>query len=183
MGIGERLSALRKEKKLTLRELSEKVGITAAALSSYEKGQKEPSLSFAIKLADFYGVSLDDLCDREPVTNERYSFLYSVTCFILMVFNTFLTPIREQNEVITFSKFDDSSAHIWGTLEVRHNVTLFTLGIGRKEISEFFETYAKLASLCDSELIPASVVDDWLTKSFERLKNTELHIESSGEES
>ncbi|MDY5350091.1 MAG: helix-turn-helix domain-containing protein [Candidatus Ventricola sp.] len=182
MGIGERLSVLRKEKKLTLRELSEKVGITAAALSSYEKGQKEPSLSFAIKLADFYGVSLDDLCDRKPVTNERYSFLYSITCFILMVFNTFFAPIRERNK-ITYSKFEDLSAKILGTLDVKDNRTLFILEIRRKDISEFFETYAKLDALCDSEQIPTSVVDDWLTKSFERLRNTELHIESSGEES
>ena len=62
MELSDRLSALRKEKGLTLRELAEQVGITAAALSSYEKGQKEPSLGYAKKLAQYYGVSLDYLC-------------------------------------------------------------------------------------------------------------------------
>ena len=71
MELSERLSALRKEKGLTLRELAEQVGITAAALSNYEKGQKEPSLGYAKKLAQYYGVSLDYLCGGEMRSGGR----------------------------------------------------------------------------------------------------------------
>lgn len=182
MGIGDTLILLRKEKGLTLRELSEQVGITAAALSSYEKGKKEPSLSFAIKLADYYGVSLDELCDRENVTSQYFTNCLDITSFILMIFNLFGSPIREQGR-ITHSRFENTSAKIGASLEVGDNQTIFNLQIDRKEISEFFETYAKLDALCVSEQIPPSVVEDWLSQSFERLRNTRLIPESTGEKS
>ncbi|MBP3428564.1 MAG: helix-turn-helix transcriptional regulator [Clostridia bacterium] len=72
MKLPDKLYQLRKQRGLTLKELSEAVGITAAALSSYEKGQKEPSLSFAKRLAEYFGVSLDYLCGLDDSdTNTR----------------------------------------------------------------------------------------------------------------
>ena len=46
---GERVKQLRTQLKLSQRDFSEKVGITASALSAYENGQKNPSVNVAIK--------------------------------------------------------------------------------------------------------------------------------------
>lgn len=58
------LSLLRREKKLSQREVSKKLGISQALLSHYENGQREPGLSFVVRAADYYSVSCDYLLGR-----------------------------------------------------------------------------------------------------------------------
>ena len=46
-------------------ELAEKIGISWRAYQTYERGEREPVLSTLVALADFYGLSLDELVCRE----------------------------------------------------------------------------------------------------------------------
>jgi len=62
---GERLLNLRKNKKLTQRQLADVIGLSAPAIHSYENGTKEPSITNLNKLADFFEVSVDFLLYRE----------------------------------------------------------------------------------------------------------------------
>ena len=63
----ERMLALRKEKKLTQEAASEQSGIVLRTYSRYEKGEREPTVSIAWKLADFYNVSIDYLVGRTDI--------------------------------------------------------------------------------------------------------------------
>lgn len=54
--IGKKLIDLRGEKSQS--EVAEAVGITQAALSMYERGERVPRDSVKIKLANYYGVSV-----------------------------------------------------------------------------------------------------------------------------
>lgn len=182
MGIGERLRDLRKEKGLTLRELSEKVGITAAALSSYEKGQKEPSLGFAIKLAEFYEVSLEWLCRGETASSKYTYNLADIVRFIVTLLSQFDADISDKGGYI-LSKVENESGGVMISLLTRGNDTEFVIKLHRQEIAEFFETYTKLLSLCESKQIPYSVYDDWCLQSIERLEKMKLSCESAGEKS
>lgn len=47
----ERLAEARRLKKLSLKDLAQKAGMTYNALSSYEKGDKIPNLMFATKIS------------------------------------------------------------------------------------------------------------------------------------
>lgn len=63
--IGERLKDLRVERKLTLEELADAVGISKSALGKYESDNgKDISPYSIVRLADFYGVSADYLMGR-----------------------------------------------------------------------------------------------------------------------
>lgn len=62
--LAQNLTMIRKRKNLLQKDVAKAVGITATALSAYEKGQREPSLSVVFKLAEYYGVSMDRLCGR-----------------------------------------------------------------------------------------------------------------------
>ena len=64
---GERLKELREEKKLSQAGLSLELGlkISSSAISFYEIGKREPSLSAAIEFAKYFGVSLDYLAGLE----------------------------------------------------------------------------------------------------------------------
>lgn len=60
------LTLLRKEKGISQKEASSKLGISQALLSHYEKGIRECGLEFLVRCADFYGVSCDYLLGRSP---------------------------------------------------------------------------------------------------------------------
>lgn len=66
MKFTEKLVELRKSRKLTQVELAEEIGIGWRAYQNYELGIHEPRLSTLIVLADYYGISLDELACREP---------------------------------------------------------------------------------------------------------------------
>lgn len=60
------ITMLRKEKKLSQKQVAEDLGISQALLSHYEKGIRECGLDFIIKVSDYYSVSCDFLLGRTP---------------------------------------------------------------------------------------------------------------------
>ena len=69
MTFSEHLALLRNKSGLTQKELSEEIGISWRTYQNYELGLREPQLSTLIALADFYGLSLDELVCRERKEN------------------------------------------------------------------------------------------------------------------
>lgn len=57
----ENLLSLRKEKGLTQKKVAEDLGVSQALLSHYEKGIRECSHDFLIKISDYFSVSCDYL--------------------------------------------------------------------------------------------------------------------------
>ena len=64
MLLSTRLYLLRQERNLTLQALHLRTGIALASLSAYERGKYAPSIENLCKLADFYGLTLDQLLGR-----------------------------------------------------------------------------------------------------------------------
>lgn len=46
-------------------ELSKKTGISHQNINRWESGKALPSIDFCVKLADFFGISIDELIGRE----------------------------------------------------------------------------------------------------------------------
>ncbi len=61
MGLGNNLKELRVEHKLTQKELAEKLSITVSTLSHWECNYQEPSVKDLIAIANFYGITVDEL--------------------------------------------------------------------------------------------------------------------------
>jgi transcriptional regulator with XRE-family HTH domain len=61
MKFGEKITKLKKLKKMSQVELAEKTGISRDAISKYERGDVSPSVEYAKRIADALGVSLDYL--------------------------------------------------------------------------------------------------------------------------
>ena len=59
------LLKLRKSRGLKQTELAPFIGISWRAYQTYERGEREPQMSTLIALADFYGISLDELVCRD----------------------------------------------------------------------------------------------------------------------
>lgn len=62
---GTSLKEHRLSRGLTLVQLEKATGISNANLSRWETGKTIPSLDFCVKLADYYGITVDELIGRE----------------------------------------------------------------------------------------------------------------------
>src|SRR5215210_2852104 len=76
--LGGRARGLRREKRLTLEGLAARSGVSRAMLSKVERGEKNPTLVVAAKLAEGLGVPLSRLLGveerREGVVTPRVRF-------------------------------------------------------------------------------------------------------------
>lgn len=61
MNMGEKLKSLRIEKKLTQKQVADRIGLAISAVSSYESGTRYPSYDVLVKLARIFHVSTDYL--------------------------------------------------------------------------------------------------------------------------
>ncbi|MFN2197638.1 MAG: helix-turn-helix domain-containing protein [Anaerolineales bacterium] len=68
--VGERLRALRTQRRLSLRALAHKSGLSANALSNIERGQTSATVSTLYKVADALGVSITAFFDNEEKGQE-----------------------------------------------------------------------------------------------------------------
>ena len=60
-----RLKALREAKQIDRKTLGELCGLSKDMIGQYERGNRAPSLTVVIALADYFDVSLDYLLGRE----------------------------------------------------------------------------------------------------------------------
>lgn len=70
-GLSERLRDLRIKRNLSQKELADCLGISPSIVSSYETGERLPSLEKLLAISDFYQCSTDYLLcktSEEPVT-------------------------------------------------------------------------------------------------------------------
>ena len=71
MTLAEKIAALRGERKLSQGDLAEKLDVSRQSVSKWETGQAVPELDKVIKLADLFGVTVDELVrDGEALKAE-----------------------------------------------------------------------------------------------------------------
>lgn len=64
--LGERITALRRAKELSQKQLAEKLNISPSAIGMYEQGRREPSLALIVEMAKILSVSTDFLLTGRP---------------------------------------------------------------------------------------------------------------------
>lgn len=69
MNMGEKLKSLRIEKKLTQKQVADRIGLAISAVSSYESGTRYPSYGVLVKLARIFHVSTDYLLGMTDIRN------------------------------------------------------------------------------------------------------------------
>ena len=70
MKLAERLKELRKERGVRQEQVAVALDISMSAYCNYEQGKREPTASVLVRMADYYGVSVDYLLGR---SDERKS--------------------------------------------------------------------------------------------------------------
>lgn len=138
---GSRLKFLRIKLKLSQRDFAEKIGITASALSSYEKGQKNPSVNVAIAIANQFHVSLDWLCGISDKDTSSFNPVQEVNdalsalIYLFELRNGELFSTRQLN-------IDSPDSNAFGLLEIKSQV-----------LWDFLKNIVSIYTLFDEESI------------------------------
>lgn len=75
---GTMIAALRKEKGMTQLDLAEKMGVTDKAVSKWERDLSFPDVSAFPKLAEIFGVSVDELMQGKAAAKGRNGILEKI---------------------------------------------------------------------------------------------------------
>ncbi len=65
-----RIKELRKARKISQLKMALDLNTNQNTISRYETGEREPSISDLIKIADYFGVSIDYLVERTDNPNK-----------------------------------------------------------------------------------------------------------------
>lgn len=68
--LSNRIRVLRAEKKMTQKELAEKVGVSRQTIISTEKGNYTPSLILGFDIANVFNVRVDEVFQYEKTMEE-----------------------------------------------------------------------------------------------------------------
>ncbi len=81
--MGEIISALRKERNMTQRELAEKMNVTDKAVSKWERGLSCPDVSSLPDLAKALGVPVETLLDAAPKGDQKEGGVNKIVNLVL----------------------------------------------------------------------------------------------------
>lgn len=73
LNYGEALKYQRITNGKSLLEVEKATGISNANLSRWECGKNLPNIDFCVKLADYYGITLDELVGRDSIKHVTVS--------------------------------------------------------------------------------------------------------------
>lgn len=138
----ERLKELRISLGLTQAQFVEELGITASALSAYEKNLKNPSISVAKRIAEKYGVSIDWLCGLSDNKTLSDDMIWTYSDIINLCSKT-SDPTKAANAIM--NKFVD-------------------------RLEQFIAESKQMESLKKDGLIDQELYELWLEKTLRKYK-------------
>ena len=62
-----RISLLREERGISRKELAEKIGVNFQTVGYLERGEYNPSLDLAFKIAEYFGLPIDFIFSTKPL--------------------------------------------------------------------------------------------------------------------
>jgi len=65
-GIGKRIKHFRKSNALSMRDLAQKSGLSANAISRIERGENSPTISSLKRISEALGIPINDLFEKNP---------------------------------------------------------------------------------------------------------------------
>lgn len=105
----KRLKAARIAKGVTQKELAARIGVTAQAVSSFEKGTKEPKMEMVKRIAEALGISVAELYGRTDLTDLWSNAACRGYCLIAMRRANLRPGVQRRVLIVLEQCFDDIS--------------------------------------------------------------------------
>lgn len=156
-----RLKETRQKKNFTQKALAEKIGITAATLSSYEaiedSKRKSPTIENAASIARVLNVSLDWLCG---LSEEDSTFQYDCPDKPLSYYLQKLVELKPiiKNVIPRTLSFGEA-----------------TFAISSEKAEEFIESWKKILDLYRNGSITVEMCDEWTKGALSKYEHLYVH--------
>jgi transcriptional regulator with XRE-family HTH domain len=72
--LGDKIKELREIHKITQEELANIMGLTRSTIYKYERNERYPDIGTITRMAEYFGVTIDYLCDRKPTAKEKLAY-------------------------------------------------------------------------------------------------------------
>ena len=135
-----RIRELRKEKKLTMKELGKMCGLAESTISLYETDKHEPDNSTLVKLSDIFGVSVDYLLGRETADEDKR--IKDIGGFAVL--DKYIIPVVGQ---VVAGRPIESPEFIEGYIYIEHN-----------NVDEYFALRVSGDSMINAGIVPGSLL-------------------------
>lgn len=128
--IGKLISKLRKEQKLTQKELAEKLMVSNKTISKWENGAGLPDISMLAPLADILGITITELLKGEqltksdPLEQNEVEHILQKTITMVQEDHKSLNKWKKQNQIIYMSAL---------AIMLLEFLILFFLGVTKEE--------------------------------------------------
>lgn len=166
---GKKMQLLRKSKGISLKELSEKANVTPTALSNYEKGSREPTITTAFAIAEALGTTINDLCGFKNEKSDcpmTYGDIYLLVCELAKRTCSDLS-IEKDFVDVGYDVLDNSTVSF-----AFHNVGLINA----------VERFADVYKLQRSGTIDDELLDAWVDKELSQSIMKEIYQIRAAEE-
>ena len=101
-----RLKELRKEKKLTQKELADKINVSKITVLRWENGESQIKPDKAQQLADFFGVSIAHLLEYDDNDFEKQIRIDTLNDIINKLHKTHISLFKTINETAFWAGFE-----------------------------------------------------------------------------
>lgn len=135
-----KIKELRKSKKITQEKMASQLNIARSTLSMYEINKSQPDNATLIKIADYFGVSVDYVLGREP--SEEDKRIQAIGGF--NVPDKYLIPIVGQ---VVAGKPVESPENIEGYVYIEH-----------KNAQEYFALRVSGDSMINAGIVPGALL-------------------------
>lgn len=181
MSLGSNIKELRGKLNLTQKEFAEKLSLSNATITAWEKDAKKPSYDVLIQLATTFNVSLDWLCGIDNSDDIKIETWTDAIRVILALCNTDLFFSISSDEVhssLSFYNFIGFENPYDGTPYGLNHVPIEEDGIFldscHNPVAAFLSGYKKTLSLYQEGIIDKELLDAWMEK---QMRNYNYSIE------
>ena len=108
---GEILHTLRINNNLSQKELADKLEVAQASINYWEKGERTPSISAAVKIANFFGISVGDFF-KETITDIKTEIKKDTTFFEYLSSIGYEIGESEYNDLQMYIKKSKTYIHL-----------------------------------------------------------------------
>lgn len=158
--IANNLKYLRKKKKLTQQQFADELGIKRASVGAYEEGRAEPKYDLLDKIAQFYGLSMDELI--KDIINDQWKPASKASASNVRVLA--LTMDREEKENIELVPIKASAGYMngYGDPEYVAELPKFSVPFLNQGTYRAFEIAGdSMLPMPSGSIVIGEYVDDW----------------------
>lgn len=167
--LADNLLKLRKAAGKSLRDVAADVGLTPQALAGYENGSKTPLLSNALKLAEYYGVTVEELCSVDGISRKQ-SMADMCRAMMLLLEHTERTRVTTEDmdyvKSPVFNEFDFIPSENEDAFPTQITHVTFDCWMWPKKGGHFIRDYRNLRTGVESGLLDSSILEIWLEKQL-----------------